>query len=146
MQNRIIVCFFFLLLRRPPRSTLFPYTTLFRSQRKAPVPLAADVPVAHVVEPVLHAVAGVRRHPADLCRGLLEPWSQLVHRDEPLVRDAEDDLLLAAPADRIAVRVRHLTEEPAALPQIVGDLVRDVARFLPLEPSEARDEVRVLVD
>src|SRR5438874_747984 len=24
---------FFLLLRRPPRSTLFPYTTLFRSQR-----------------------------------------------------------------------------------------------------------------
>src|SRR5436309_8722264 len=25
-------CFFFLLFRRPPRSTLFPYTTLFRSQ------------------------------------------------------------------------------------------------------------------
>src|SRR5690606_40127164 len=26
--------FFFLLLRRPPRSTLFPYTTLFRSGRQ----------------------------------------------------------------------------------------------------------------
>src|ERR1035441_9846571 len=26
-----ILCFFFLILRRPPRSTLFPYTTLFRS-------------------------------------------------------------------------------------------------------------------
>src|SRR5438874_5196660 len=25
--------FFFLLIRRPPRSTLFPYTTLFRSRR-----------------------------------------------------------------------------------------------------------------
>src|SRR5207249_11999494 len=25
------LCFFFLLVRRPPRSTLFPYTTLFRS-------------------------------------------------------------------------------------------------------------------
>src|SRR6266704_2835839 len=25
------ICFFFLLLRRPPVSTLFPYTTLFRS-------------------------------------------------------------------------------------------------------------------
>src|SRR5438309_7224892 len=25
--------FFFLMLRRPPRSTLFPYTTLFRSRR-----------------------------------------------------------------------------------------------------------------
>src|SRR2546427_10698224 len=27
----IIFCFFFLMIRRPPRSTLFPYTTLFRS-------------------------------------------------------------------------------------------------------------------
>src|SRR3712207_9373797 len=26
---------FFLMIRRPPRSTLFPYTTLFRSQGKA---------------------------------------------------------------------------------------------------------------
>src|SRR6266576_4662420 len=28
-----LVCFFFLMIRRPPRSTLFPYTTLFRSER-----------------------------------------------------------------------------------------------------------------
>src|SRR5258708_19338903 len=28
-------CFFFLMIRRPPRSTLFPYTTLFRSYRDA---------------------------------------------------------------------------------------------------------------
>src|SRR5437879_12724175 len=28
---RAFLCFFFLLLRRPRRSTLFPYTTLFRS-------------------------------------------------------------------------------------------------------------------
>src|SRR2546429_7377687 len=27
--------FFFLMIRRPPRSTLFPYTTLFRSARPA---------------------------------------------------------------------------------------------------------------
>src|SRR5688572_32886305 len=27
----ILVYFFFLMIRRPPRSTLFPYTTLFRS-------------------------------------------------------------------------------------------------------------------
>src|SRR3712207_6615708 len=26
-----LYCFFFLMIRRPPRSTLFPYTTLFRS-------------------------------------------------------------------------------------------------------------------
>src|SRR5215204_3798951 len=28
--------FFFLMIRRPPRSTLFPYTTLFRSDRRPP--------------------------------------------------------------------------------------------------------------
>src|SRR2546428_7396202 len=28
--------FFFLMIRRPPRSTLFPYTTLFRSRPAAP--------------------------------------------------------------------------------------------------------------
>src|SRR5947209_13630188 len=38
--------FFFLILRRPPRSTLFPYTTLFRS---------------HLVLPARHADAGHRR-------------------------------------------------------------------------------------
>src|SRR6266498_4166450 len=30
-----LVSFFFLMIRRPPRSTLFPYTTLFRSDRAA---------------------------------------------------------------------------------------------------------------
>src|SRR6266516_6843235 len=29
----LFVFFFFLMIRRPPRSTLFPYTTLFRSTR-----------------------------------------------------------------------------------------------------------------
>src|SRR6478609_10355104 len=28
-----LILFFFLMIRRPPRSTLFPYTTLFRSRR-----------------------------------------------------------------------------------------------------------------
>src|SRR3989454_3855877 len=37
--------FFFLMIRRPPRSTLFPYTTLFRSEREA---FLADTHVAVV--------------------------------------------------------------------------------------------------
>src|SRR2546422_5302827 len=32
--------FFFLMIRRPPRSTLFPYTTLFRSRPQLSVPIA----------------------------------------------------------------------------------------------------------
>src|SRR2546422_11275642 len=31
MFSPFFLCFFFLMIRRPPRSTLFPYTTLFRS-------------------------------------------------------------------------------------------------------------------
>src|SRR2546430_17095093 len=31
LQNLSKINFFFLMIRRPPRSTLFPYTTLFRS-------------------------------------------------------------------------------------------------------------------
>src|SRR5438270_2627159 len=38
------LCFFFLMIRRPPRSTLFPYTTLFRSP---PVLL-------HLLKPLLY--------------------------------------------------------------------------------------------
>src|SRR3712207_7645810 len=30
----VLSFFFFLMIRRPPRSTLFPYTTLFRSTRR----------------------------------------------------------------------------------------------------------------
>src|SRR2546430_16641353 len=32
MHNYLFLFFFFLMIRRPPRSTLFPYTTLFRSK------------------------------------------------------------------------------------------------------------------
>src|SRR2546430_12504115 len=31
LPSSYVFCFFFLMIRRPPRSTLFPYTTLFRS-------------------------------------------------------------------------------------------------------------------
>src|SRR5215218_10956065 len=36
--NDSLIFFFFLMIRRPPRSTLFPYTTLFRSSRPARAP------------------------------------------------------------------------------------------------------------
>src|SRR2546422_1514858 len=44
--------FFFLMIRRPPRSTLFPYTTLFRSHRR-PVGLVQRADLAqHAVDAV----------------------------------------------------------------------------------------------
>src|SRR5215213_10681017 len=40
----IVFCFFFfLMIRRPPRSTLFPYTTLFRSEPHGDTGAAAGV-------------------------------------------------------------------------------------------------------
>src|SRR3712207_7066159 len=49
------------MIRRPPRSTLFPYTTLFRSHRGGPAHLLADLSrpgrVAQRGEPVLRWVA-----------------------------------------------------------------------------------------
>src|SRR6266571_8686483 len=33
-RRSVSLFFFFLMIRRPPRSTLFPYTTLFRSTRR----------------------------------------------------------------------------------------------------------------
>jgi len=40
LQHVFRFFFFFLMIRRPPRSTLFPYTTLFRSRRRATVSCA----------------------------------------------------------------------------------------------------------
>src|SRR3712207_1916566 len=70
--------FFFLMIRRPPRSTLFPYTTLFRSEPFEPLPggveflpfgdtaaleaAMADDVAAVVLEPI-QGEAGVRPLP-----------------------------------------------------------------------------------
>src|SRR5438105_11268466 len=39
----LFLFFFFLMIRRPPRSTLFPYTTLFRSHARGEVTPLRDV-------------------------------------------------------------------------------------------------------
>src|SRR2546426_11512461 len=41
-RNLVYLFFFFLMIRRPPRSTLFPYTTLFRSVPRDPPPSPDD--------------------------------------------------------------------------------------------------------
>src|SRR2546422_1703074 len=74
------------MIRRPPRSTLFPYTTLFRSREGARLlerPRIALEPLGGRLVPALHAVAAQRvrseEHTSELqsrlhlvCRLLLE--------------------------------------------------------------------------
>src|SRR3712207_8115198 len=52
------MCMFFLMIRRPPRSTLFPYTTLFRSDRLDP---DGRRPLRHLVPPPRRRVRAPRR-------------------------------------------------------------------------------------
>src|SRR2546430_11345117 len=77
---RTFLCFFFLMIRRPPRSTLFPYTTLFRSRGRGLVrPEREGRTVAHRRARRLRAVGRSEEHTSELqsqsnlvCRLLLE--------------------------------------------------------------------------
>src|SRR5256885_7204517 len=53
------------MIRRPPRSTLFPYTTLFRSRKarvalELPVAREEDTQASACAEPILHVPCGIR--------------------------------------------------------------------------------------
>src|SRR6478609_10069674 len=79
----LVVFFFFLMIRRPPRSTLFPYTTLFRSSdwltyrtptddgTKARWPIARSEEHTSELQSLAYLV----------CRLLLEKKKQNKHRD-----------------------------------------------------------------
>src|SRR5437773_12368269 len=58
------VSFFFLMIRRPPISTLFPYTTLFRSARRL-ARFVAALTLDTIPEPVVGRAALLDRRPVD---------------------------------------------------------------------------------
>src|SRR2546429_3170847 len=75
------------MIRRPPRSTLFPYTTLFRSPRGDAAPRSGSRirPRGHARQPILRA-ARSEEHTSELqsrlhlvCRLLLEKKKKPVH-------------------------------------------------------------------
>src|SRR5258707_7168557 len=70
-----VLFFFFLMIRRPPRSTLFPYTTLFRS----------------LPGQLRHAAVAGRDHEAEsYCRDpRTQPRDQLLRQCRPRVRSEE---------------------------------------------------------
>src|SRR6266568_8414440 len=68
--------FFFLMIRRPPRSTLFPYTTLFRAQRHG---LGEVPPIVHPEGGPLPPPRGrVRRRGAAVVVRAHDPQARLV--------------------------------------------------------------------
>src|SRR3989442_7742553 len=61
LRELVSVVFFFLMIRRPPRSTLFPYTTLFRSRQIHEVRLASLVLFAAVLAVLLIACTAANK-------------------------------------------------------------------------------------
>src|SRR3712207_8928796 len=57
-----VSCFFFLMIRRPPRSTLFPYTTLFRSSTVAFQGAGREFPPEVIRQVVALATEGLQPH------------------------------------------------------------------------------------
>src|SRR5438093_5634310 len=92
MWYRIQWLFFFLMIRRPPRSTLFPYTTLFRSLARLGEPLELGGR-----DPIERADRGARseEHTSELqsltnlvCRLLLEKKKQDIQRSVLMLHPA----------------------------------------------------------
>src|SRR5260370_10684134 len=81
------VCeFFFLMIRRPPRSTLFPYTTLFRSSSLQPRP-GGELPEIAYGKVTVNGQDRSEEHTSELqshlnlvCRLLLEKKKDQVAR------------------------------------------------------------------
>src|SRR5436190_24308327 len=61
LRVRIFFYFFILMLRRPPRSTLFPYTTLFRSRNQLRHHRDARPPRRYARPPARHRHARDRK-------------------------------------------------------------------------------------
>src|SRR2546430_641988 len=86
-QSKLVFRLFFLMIRRPPRSTLFPYTTLFRSAR-------LETGGKHTARPVRlcrHVCVCVSNHASEVCvfRNFESERSRFVvsHRRAPRPQD-----------------------------------------------------------
>src|SRR2546425_12901839 len=78
----VLACVFFLMIRRPPRSTLFPYTTLFRS---APPPSRRRRCLREMSIMRLGSRLGERRESHDQCDGGAVHDSSAVAGDGELI-------------------------------------------------------------
>src|SRR5437588_2616760 len=77
------VFFFFLMIRRPPRSTLFPYTTLFRSGRLRPYPPGSRCPSGCDRRQIGRHTSELQSHSDLVCRLLLEKKKEIITARAP---------------------------------------------------------------
>ena len=133
-------------LRLRPDHVQLPAGARVERQRQPVVATARDVPVAHVPQPVVHALAHVRRRPLDGRVRVEERLAELLDGEEPVVGDAEDERRVAAPAVRVAVLVEAGVHEQPALGQVADDLVGRVTGGHAVQPAVVVVEAPRLVD
>src|SRR5258708_23692322 len=102
------------MIRRPPRSTLFPYTTLFRSVARAPFASILAAPENPWVARAVHSVFGVAL-PEETVKILVIVAISL--RRRPFARSEEHTSELQSP-DHLVCRLLLEKKKPAELSTI----------------------------
>src|SRR2546425_5679547 len=124
------------MIRRPPRSTLFPYTTLFRSQylrERLPTACRRRVQASERSLPgravLRHDSAAVHR-PVLLGRSPVPPSQRVLRRRLPAASPQRHLLRFTRPAVyRAVLRTRHAMSVERDLPRRVPAAHRDVLRY-----------------
>src|SRR5256885_9875547 len=99
--------FFFLMIRRPPRSTLFPYTTLFRS---SPAIAQAKYPSAAPIKLIIPFAAG---GPTDII------GRKVAEKMTALLRSEEHTSELQSPCNLVCRLLLEKKQHPAHHPRII---------------------------
>ena len=115
-------------------------------QRQTPVALPGDTPISHVVVPVLGPLSHRLGDPVHGFRRRLHARADLRTGEKPLVLDAKDELLLAAPAERIPMAVGLLPEDKLLLFQTGKDRLLHVVDIHAREPAKALEVEPVAVE
>src|SRR2546427_4290972 len=113
------------MIRRPPRSTLFPYTTLFRSLDPAP---------ELAVELLLQSHRALRLGGPRRVQGALLRWG-----DAPVPRS---ELRLPRGRRRLGLHALRRSDRALGEAQRAGDPVDQADRARPRQAARARPQVR----
>src|SRR5688572_31381600 len=113
MLHRVFL-FFFLMIRRPPRSTLFPYTTLFRSSR-----CLAEAGNLLVLEHQSHETM----RPGERERGHLEQTKQMPGR-----RRVDDDARVPALGQRSEEHTSELQSQSNLVCRLLLEKKKKISR------------------
>src|SRR5215208_674781 len=111
--------------------------TLIDGKRQAPIALLGDHPIIHVGQPIELSVKAEAGVPGNLASDIHHRLPEIVHSDEPLVDEAEHQIRVAAPADRVAVPVLLGAIEMPFVLEVFGNGDSDFVHVLAAEQPEA---------